>query len=467
MNRLLLICLLSLIPVLAFAQQGNYKFNNYGNRSVILTGNVTGSVTDIGLTYYNPARLTQIESNSFAFNARAYQLNSFRLGPLVPGEEELSQTSFSGLPSAIGGTFTIFGQRFAYVALNRYRQDRDLGTSFNTTNEADITEPFSYSANFRNEVRDNWYGISWAKELKNGLGLGVSLFGAYYKYKASRSFNTILESNQRVETNLVEYSFDQRSYGFWVKVGAEYQIGNVDLGLNINLPYLEVINQGDYNLKQLRAGSSDNTDSNFLYSFDDVSPRRKYPWGISAGAGITINRSKIHVNIDYMSSLNEYERFSLPEVDLGQNEPTDLRFNEKRSTVVNFGIGGEIYLKENLQSFFGFSTDFNAYSSENEFFNFQTNTADEFNAGTDYFHISGGTDWEFKWGSIILGLTYTRGTNTFSLINTEIIGDLPVDVNSTVDVRNHKLQLVLGFEIPFIEKQKKSIEQQFNNATNN
>ncbi|WP_297690946.1 hypothetical protein [uncultured Eudoraea sp.] len=42
-------------------QEGNYKFDNYGNQSMLLNGNVTGSATDLGLAYYNPARLVFVD----------------------------------------------------------------------------------------------------------------------------------------------------------------------------------------------------------------------------------------------------------------------------------------------------------------------------------------------------------------------------------------------------------------------
>ena len=74
-----LLIMISFLGMFSYAQQGKYKFNNFGNRSILLSGNVTGSVTDIGLTYYNPSRLTEVENTGFAFNARAYQLSSLKL----------------------------------------------------------------------------------------------------------------------------------------------------------------------------------------------------------------------------------------------------------------------------------------------------------------------------------------------------------------------------------------------------
>lgn len=54
------------------AQEGNYRYESYGNQSVLLNGNVTGSAEDLGLTYYNPARLAFIEEPSIVIAGKAF-----------------------------------------------------------------------------------------------------------------------------------------------------------------------------------------------------------------------------------------------------------------------------------------------------------------------------------------------------------------------------------------------------------
>ena len=85
--------------------------------------------------------------------------------------------------------------------------------------------------------------------------------------------------------------------------------------------------------------------------------------------------------------------------------------------------------------------------------------------GTDFWHFSGGIDWDFRWGNVILGLIYTRGTNTVSLIDSDVLNSLPLDFKRSVDIKTSKLQFLLGFEIPFINKTTKSIKQQFKRTT--
>jgi hypothetical protein len=448
------------------SQQGNYKYNNYGNRSILLTGNVTGSVSDIGLMYYNPARLTSIETSGIAFNAKAYQFNSLEIDPLITDNDPISRNSFTTVPALVGGTFKLFDERFAYTFLSKYRTNRKLSASYNRLNET-VLENFPeaqalfLSTSISNEIRDDWYGLSWAHKFENDLSIGISVFGADYKYRGLRSSNQTFEYEpNKVSTGLIQYSFDQQSYGLHVKLGANYTINNVDLGINLHLPYLEVYGSGKYRLNQTVAGSIDDRDKFYDYDFTELTTARKIPLGISAGAGISINKSQIHVNIDYRDGLSEYQRLELPMVDLGDTTLTEITFNERRYAVLNFGIGGELFISEKLQSFFGFSTDFNSYRGETEFFDFRTTNADELNAGTDYFHLSGGVDWELKWGSIIFGLTFTRGKNNISL-NSDPLTGLIADFNNTTAVVSHRLQFIVGFEIPFLDKGVKNFRDNF------
>ena len=69
-NFLLSLFVLIICFVIQVKSQTNYKYENFGNRSILLNGNVTGSVDDLGATYYNPARLALIEDPVFAINAK-------------------------------------------------------------------------------------------------------------------------------------------------------------------------------------------------------------------------------------------------------------------------------------------------------------------------------------------------------------------------------------------------------------
>ncbi len=52
------------------AQDGHFWTQQYGTRSMLLSGSIIGGVDDLGAVYYNPARLSQITNNAFLIERR-------------------------------------------------------------------------------------------------------------------------------------------------------------------------------------------------------------------------------------------------------------------------------------------------------------------------------------------------------------------------------------------------------------
>jgi len=443
--------------ICSWGQQANYKFNNFGNRSILLSGNVTGSVSDIGLVYYNPARLTKLENTGFSFNAKAYQINKINLTSVFDEERQLENISFGGVPSMAGGTFTLFGERFGYSFLARRRGNLKLNTSTRQISDR-ITELFpdaeayNLNASITDSVKEDWYGLTWAKEISENFSLGISAFASSYNNEGSRSVSHTIQFNpDAVGYFLKRTGFTQKSYGLNIKVGASYKLKNIDLGLNINVPYLEVYEDGGYNYNEVVSGVGTEFDVFYDYIFDELNTRRKEPFGLSIGAGIPIKKSKIHLNIDYVAGVSSYNRIAIPSIDIGADTPTPVDFNEERKTVFNFGIGGEIYINEKFKSYFGFSTDFNAFKDNSTAFDLSIEDAGNTVIGADFYHLSGGIDWEMSWASIILGFTYASGSSDFK--NPFNLNTSDTNFNNTQEstLSNQRYQVIIGLEIPLID----------------
>jgi hypothetical protein len=441
----------------SWGQQGNYKYNNFGNRSILLSGNVTGSVSDIGLVYYNPARLTDLENTGFAFNAKAYELNVLNLTASFDEQRQLEDKSFGGVPSMAGGTFKLFGERFAYSFISRRRGDFNLGTSSreisdNILSSIPDVENYNLKASIESTVKEDWYGLTWAQKVNSNLSLGISAFATSYRYSGGRSISQTIQYNQdNVAYFLNRLGFDQKSYGLEIKVGANYKINSVDIGLNINVPYIEIYEDGSYSYNEVASGGATGTDVFYDYAFDDLNTKRKEPFGISLGAGIPIKKSRIHLNIDYVSGLSNYSRIDVPNIDIGEPELTPIIFNEKRSSVFNFGLGGEIFISEKFKSYFGFSTDFNAFKSNATAFDISTSEAADDAIGADFYHLSGGIDWAMSWANIILGITYAAGSSTFENPFKQDIGDIDTTNIPKSQLKNQRYQLIIGLEIPILD----------------
>ena len=296
-NTLYHLLLLFFIIHYTTAQQGNYKYSNYGNRSILLSGNVTGSVEDLGLTYYNPSRLTEVENTAFAINAKAYELTSLKLINVVGDESKLTNNQFGGKPTMAGGTFKLFGDKFAYSFLSKTRTDINLNYSSNLIQQ-DIIDAFPDEENYAvginliTKVKDEWIGLTWATKMTEKLSIGISLFGSIYQFNGSSNLNYAVQSlDSRIAYYQNTIVFKQNSYGLVFKVGANYRLENIDIGLNINMPYLELYETGAFRYKKIIAGTSSENDLFLDTDLENLESQRKEPFGVSIGSGIPIGRS--------------------------------------------------------------------------------------------------------------------------------------------------------------------------------
>jgi hypothetical protein len=458
MPKRLLLLLISFSCVISSAQQGNYKFNNFGNRSILLSGNVTGSVTDLGLVYYNPSRLTEIENTGFAFNARAYQLSSLKLSNFLGEESKIRTTNFDGIPSMAGGTFNLFNNRFAYSFISKSRTDNVLGYDSDVLSDA-ILEVYpdaeSYRVNvlLKTIVKDDWVGLTWAKKVNTNLSLGVSLFGSVYKYSGGSNLNhTIGLPANSVAFYQKSIGFNQESYGLIIKMGANYHFPKFDVGLNINMPYLEVYNKGSFLYNEVIAGAGPEFDQFYNYDLKNLNAQRKEPLAISVGSGISIGRSKLHVNLDYVTGLIEYDRITIPNIDTGEENATPVLFEESRKSVLNFGAGLELFVHDRFKVYGSFTTDYNAFIKNANIFDLSSDGNRDVNIGEDFIQYSVGIDLKLRWASIIIGTNYMSSTSEFltpaGLVKNET--DNGNYANTKLDY--NRWQFVVGFEIPFLEK---------------
>jgi len=449
------------------AQQGNYKYSNYGNRSILLSGNVTGSVEDLGLTYYNPARLTEVENTAFAINAKAYELTSLKLINVVGDESKLTNNQFGGKPTMAGGTFKLFGDKFAYSFLSKTRTDINLNYSSNLIQQ-DILDAFpdeenyAVGINLTTKIKDEWIGLTWATKMTEKLSVGISLFGSIYQFNGSSNLNYAVQSlDSRIAYYQNTIGFKQNSYGLVFKIGANYRLENIDIGLNINMPYLELYEKGAFRYKKIIAGDSSENDLFLDTDLENLESQRKEPFGVSIGSGIPIGRSKLHLNIDYVSGISNYSKIDVPNINTGASENTPVEFEEERKDVFNFGFGMEFYMTEKLSSYLSFSTDFNGFSKNANVFDLTSDSEKDINVAEDFAHFGLGIDWKMGWASLVLGTTYANsGTSDFSRPLNPAAEEIKLTDNEVTQFKFSRWQFIVGIEIPFLDKKIKTNQSQ-------
>ncbi len=436
--------------------QRNYKFENFGNRSILLNGNVTGSVDDLGATYYNPARLALIENPVFLINAKIYQLTDLKIDNITIDGKDISSSEFDGVPSMIAGTFKLKfleGHQFAYSLFSRNRSNLSINYNTELIIGEDKEDPIPYnyvgSTYITNNLREYWYGVSWAKSMSPNFSIGASLFFSMYKYKGglTQQYNSI-DENEQVSTYSYNTSFQQKSNGFFAKIGAAWVLPNVELGLNIDIPYIEISGDGKYRFEEYF--SSIEHDDIFTFNdFRDLDAKRKYPLGVSIGAGVPIKKHKLHLSTNWYKSVSEYSKIDIPDLESEtEEELATVYFNEELRSIINFGLGAEIFITEKLNAYGSFSTDFSPFKSSASILDAANQSGDSIDIETNYAHYGFGINVTHKWANFILGTVYSRGNSGFAK-PASLPGSLEDETSKIVLKR---WRFLIGIEVLFLDK---------------
>src|SRR5262245_18576493 len=151
------------------AQDGHYWTQQYGTKSMLLSGSVIGGVDDLGAVYYNPARLAQIENPAFLLSASVYEYNSLTATDAFGAKQSVSKSQIKGVPTLAAGTFKVKflpKHRFAYAIMNR--QLSDLGFDYKNEVQQDVflsvpgNEWFSGEFSITGKGNEQWMGLTWS-----------------------------------------------------------------------------------------------------------------------------------------------------------------------------------------------------------------------------------------------------------------------------------------------------------------
>lgn len=448
-----------LFSAVFFAQQYNYNFEQFGNKSILLLGNVTAGVDDLGLAYYNPSRLAFVKDPKFMINARAYKLRKISIKGVDETEAGSSASSFNAIPTMAAGSFKINDEKFVYSFISKANFNNNLGIDIPAVTKdyyASIPGDETYKGrlNIGNSINEELIGLTWGKKLGDNFSVGITGFASIYKNSGSSvSSYTIEHSTNRLGYMENGIGFEQRSYGILTKLGLSYSTPKVELGMNISLPYLEVKNKAKFKYKYLVAGIDSNTDVLSDHQLNKLSSKRKSPLGLDLGASFNMGKNRFHLKTSWYNSLNSYNRIDLSGLDIQNANYQEFAFKEKLKSVFNYGAAAEIYLNKNINGYVGFSTDFSPVEEvvQNNVYNFNTN---DLNLNADFYHYSLGIDLKQSWANIFIGTTYSRASSSF-----DSALSLP-DITEKDTQTKYKQELwrfMVGVDIPLFEEKIKNL----------
>jgi hypothetical protein len=358
----------------------------------------------------------------------------------------------------LAGTFKLGKSdkhKFAYAFLTKQRTRIDIGVtreneSGGIVDEIEDVDKVAASVEMNNRETDEWFGGTWGTKLKDNLSIGVSAFVSVYDFGGLYDVRYALhEVNQDVDFYNNVIKFSQKSYGMFWKVGLAWKLKHLDLGVNIDAPYLEIIKSANFRYVEFLAGLGEGDDIYEYIDYKDIDSKRKEPLGISFGAGLPLGKNKIHVKVDWHGKVSEYDRLVIPIEEDGNGDPLVFAFKEELKSVINFGLGAEIYLNEKWNFYAGFSTDFSPVEKNANIFDLVGAGERDTNLSADYYHYSFGVQLKLKNAQLVLGSTYSSSSTTF---------DRPIDFpDPDDDIQENedpsslgvsRWRFILGLEIP-------------------
>ena len=460
------------LPTLLKAQDGHYWTEQYGNKSMLLSGTVIGNVSDLGAVYYNPARLGLIKKPAFLLNASLYQLTFLKFEDGLGENIDVSKSNFGEGPSLVAGSFNLKflnNHRFSYSVLTR--NSFDFNSFFRTQEEGDIIENMPGEEVFVGQIdinlkfTDLWLGLTWAFKLNTKSSLGITMFASYRTDE--RLFDMRLQAISKESGDVaiwnVNREINYNTYGLLWKLGYAVDISKtVSFGLTVTTPITNLGGSGEFVTQDILAGidttgDGNNDDAFIANAQKGLSVENKLPWSVGAGFGLNFGNLTLSVSGEWFAEISKYTIIQTdPFIGQSSGETISNSLVEELNSVINYGLGLEYNFNEGLSAYLSFATDYSAVPEEiNRFLALETETNNS-TFQSDIYRMGGGVVFNFKKMEFTVGMTYANSRSEFKSI-IEVPSDddgSTEDIESNTVMKLNQWRFIVGFSLPFAKDEK-------------
>jgi hypothetical protein len=457
------------------AQSGHYWTQQYGTRSMLLSGSVIGGVSDLGAVFYNPARLGQIDNPAFLISANVYELNRLKVEDAFGNNLDAAKKDFGGVPSLASGTFKVaFLPKHHFAWAIMVRNNQDLNFSYRNEVHKDVIENFPGEEYFGAEVaislkaKETWTGGSWSYPITDKLSIGVSgFFSQMDEGKSSKIELQALTADNKVAIYRFNKSFSMSHYSILAKAGLSYQFKSGLIGLTVLTPQVKISGNGSYQNEKFFTGIEGESVNPDVYTTsyqNDLNANYKSPWAVGTGLTYFLKKSKIHLSAEWYSKLPKYTMMQIADhYSQSSDDTIRLKVVDEFNSVVNLGLGLEIYLSEKISFYTSFSTDFSAVT--NDISRFVENLPETSNTTVkaDYYHYGAGFVLNVKSADITLGVTHTGASmkvpKPFNFPGDGGDDSDILDPQDPATLRWDRYRFVFSFSLPFLKDVQKKAEE--------
>ena len=438
------------------AQDAHYWTLSYGTRATLLGGAVIGSTSDLSATFYNPGAVGLIKEQGFILSAKVYEYNSLRVEDGGGQGIDLVSSGTAPLPSFIAGAFKIGRlerSSFAYSVLTRqsahFRTDTRLVEDRDVLPNSPGAEPFAGEFVYEQNLGDLWMGLSWAYPLSKKVGLGVTQYLAFRDQhpRLELAAEALSATGELASVNVIR-DFEYRDVRLLWKAGLAFNLSPLTLGITATTPGVHLYGSGSTFTNNTLNGLDTNGDQvpdqvMAAQHLEGVSADYRSPSSVGLGGAYQFGDTILHASAEWFEAIDAYDVMDTTPFQ-GQTSGASLRFpvTQELKGVLNYGIGLQQRFPHEWAGYASFVTDLSA--------RIPGSNANASVASWDLYHVSGGASFNVGRVDMVLGGTFSFGSEDVRQI-TDVIGNDPShslgDGLRDAKVRTHSYRILFGFSV--------------------
>jgi len=419
---------------------------------------MVGSASDLSAVYYNPGRLALLESPEAFLTGYVFNYDHLKLSnPTIAEREGITSSRFDAVAALIAGELRLGflgDSHLAYSFMNRHNfdirlTDEAIVTDFDQPSLEDV-DLLAGNVGYETKLSEYWAGVTWAKPLGGGFGIGISTFVSVRTQRARGNveFQELNDDGKAtVYSRLRDYDYD--SWRVLPKIGLGWEGDDAwSLGLTVTAPGLKLWGSGDESINRSLVSQTELPDGIdptqiAVDSQRDIPSNFNSPWAIAVGAAYLFSSStRAHFSVEWFSSNNRTILAAHPFVPQTGGDPIDPSVVLSMKSLVNAGVGIEHVFSEKLTGYTSFRTDFSGAEEP-------VPTETTF-AIWDLYHLGAGVQATVGRSDFTIGLIYSHGSQSRpgGLLDLGFDGGSGILADET-QFSFTRLTLLLGFQLAF------------------
>lgn len=451
MKKRLLVIFMLFFMIESHAQDNHYWNIQYGTRSLLLGGAVIGSVSDMAATFYNPAALGLFSSPEILLSGKVYQYDALTLKDVSESNLDLTSSNIEAAPSLFAGSFTfkwLKKHKLSYSILTRQRMNFGIDGQQGTVQEVlNGQERLAGELTSDQKLSDDWGGLTWSYPLSSKMAIGVSQF---LSVRSQNTRNQVLAQSINpdgdVATSIILRKFDYQSFDLVWKAGFGMKLDPFTFGITVTTPGVHITGSGSSLVDVAVSGVKSDTLSNPVFAANyqqDVSAQYRSPWSVGGGFSWGIGKHRVHFSMEWFDAVKQFEVLETEDFTIqSSGETASNTVDHELQSVVNYGVGLEIFFKEKLSGYASFVTDKSAAVPGT-----QTNLAVSF---WDIYHLTAGAAFTLGRSEFTLGASYSFGNDRLERTITFPDADASNRISELLkgsEISFTRLKMLLGFSI--------------------